>query len=270
MFSKKYNLAVVLTTFNHEMLTISVPAISKLNNNFLLVIYNDNPNQKLSKQSIKELGYKGSLVIINSDTNHGALQAKLYAVEELKKLRKIPAWVVFVDDDDMLISADLPSVADNNFAIIQNSLVVRNSLTDLLRLTKNPTEFVADNENLILDKPSINFTGTFIKTDLLFGMANIAFTIIEDLQAIESSLEYRTPVEPVLWSWLNLYVKAYDSTGLPIYMDKVNYIRNCLDSCKIKYGKLSVPEKHIEAHYSKTIKRFEDLFSKALANALRG
>lgn len=261
---------MVLTTFNHEMLTISIPAISKLNNDFLLVVYNDNPNQKLSKQFIKGLGYKGGLIIINSDVNHGALQAKLCAVEELKKLRKIPAWTVFVDDDDMLISVDLPAVADNNFAIIQNSLVVRNSLSALLRLTKRPTEFVADNENLILDKPSINFTGTFIKTDLLFGMANIAFTVIEDLQAIENSLDYRVPAEPILWSWLNLYVKAYDTDGMPIYMDKVNYIRNCLDSCKTKYGKLSVPDKHIEAHYSKTIKRFEDLFHKALADALRG
>lgn len=271
MLCKKNHVIVGLTTFHNEMLKISIPALGKLKQKFLLIIHNDNPTTNITKRDIRKLGYKGDLHIINSNENLGPLMAKVSIIKTADKLKLTDTWIVFNDDDDILTDLTIPDVAANNFAIIQNSITIKNRVLDLLRVMDKPDNYVVDNEHIILSKPNRNITGTLIKTKHLVGMADILLTISDALLDIERSLTYRVPVDMIMWSLLNTYVKSMDANAFPIYMDKINYIKTDLDSCQIKYGKLKHPVRNADEHYKKLLSKYESAFHIAMdAAALRG
>ena len=67
MMRRKPNIIVGLTTFNNEMLRISVPALGKIRQKFTLIVHNDNPMTTVSRRQIRKLGYCGDLQIINAN-----------------------------------------------------------------------------------------------------------------------------------------------------------------------------------------------------------
>lgn len=270
MLSRKSNLVVILTTFHNELLRISIPALQKLHKNFYLIIFNDNPDTIITKPFIKKLGYTGDYLIYNSGKGMGALQAKISAVDLINQITKTPDWTLFVDDDDLLVGADIPTVADNNFAIIQNSILLKHNLVNLLKVIQDSSDYIIDDENVFLNKPNISFTCTLIRTYILMGFAKIVTSIFEDIKKLEEPLNYRIPVDIVLWDWLNAYVKKLHPDFTAIYRDNVNYISNCIDSSKVKYGKINQPVKNTETLYAKAFKKYNELFNKALSAALRG
>ena len=77
MFTRNIDLVVGLTTFNNDMLRLSVPALSRLNGRFYLVVYNDNPTTTVSRRDIRRLGYRGRLRVINGTENIGVLRARM-------------------------------------------------------------------------------------------------------------------------------------------------------------------------------------------------
>lgn len=270
MLSRKSNLVVILTTFHNELLKISIPALQKLHKNFYLIIFNDNPDTLITKPFIKKLGYTGDYLIYNSGQGMGALQAKISAVDLINQITKTPDWTLFVDDDDLLINADIPTVADNNFAIIQNSILLKHNLVNLLKVIQDSSDYIIDDENVFLNKPNVSFTGSLIRTYILMGFAKIVTSIFEDIKKLEEPLNYRIPVDIVLWDWLNAYVKKLHPDFTAIYRDNVNYISNCIDSSKVKYGKLNQPLRNAESLYTKAFKKYNELLNKALSAALRG
>ena len=66
MMHKKSNIVVGLTTFDNEMLRISVPAIGRMHQKVTLIIFNDNPTTTITRRQIRKIGYSGDLQIINS------------------------------------------------------------------------------------------------------------------------------------------------------------------------------------------------------------
>ena len=152
MIRKKANLVIGLTTFNNEMLRISVPALGKFAQKFTLVIHNDNPVTTVSRRQIRRMGYCGDLHIINSTQNVGLMRSRMAIVQEIRNIGINPDWFVFCDDDDILVNIDMPDVSNENFAVIQNAIAIRHRMGDMLRAMDSPTDIDPDGENIICDK----------------------------------------------------------------------------------------------------------------------
>lgn len=265
MMRKKNNIVIGLTTMGNEMLQISVPALGKLRQKFMLVIFNDNPVETVSRRQIRKLGYCGDLEIINSVENMGTLGARMEIVNFVRnKMPAKPDWIVFCDDDDMLIDLEIPDVADDNFAIIQGAYLLNHRVADLLRAINSPNELEPDGENIELARPHIGFAGTPLRTNILFGVADIIPEINDAIQKVNDELDYRAPVDLMMWNFVNMYARAVNPDAVPIYMDKINYIKNNLDSTRMKYGRLTRPVRNREEHYRRALAKYDATFKTAL------
>ena len=140
MFGKKYNLVVGLTTFDVNMLCISVPALGKLDKKFLLIVHNDNPTVTITRHQIRKLGYRGDVRIINSAENVGTFMARMAIVSAALRDAPSATWVVFCDDDDILTDIDIPHVSSDNFAVVRNMAIVRHRVSDLLRVMHDTSD----------------------------------------------------------------------------------------------------------------------------------
>lgn len=264
MFGKKNNIVVAMTTFNPEMLRISIPQLGKLRQKFNLVIYNDNPTKTVTKSYIRKLGYRGRVYIVNSSENLGMLRARIAVLSEIIRLKLNPKWIVFNDDDDLLVNLDMPVVQKTNFAIIQNSVTVQRQLIDLLHIAEDATNYVIDNENIILNRPNIGLAGTLVRADILFGLANIISPILDKIQEIDDSLGYRPPVDAVMWSWLKMYAQHINPMAMPIYMDRINYIIINLDTAVTKYGMPVAPTSNAAHHLARAMARYDKVMQNAI------
>jgi len=266
MLCGKINIVVGLTTFQNEMLRISVPTLGKLHQKFLLIIHNDNPATTLSRRQIRRLGYRGPLQIINATENVGMLRARMAIVNAVAKSKHHPEWIIFNDDDDMLTNLDVPRANSDTFAIIQNMLVLQHRMLDLFRAMDAPCEIVPDGENIILDKPHIGFAGTLIKTDILIGLCNALSEIMPDIENIDANLDYRPPTDAMMWSALNIYARHVNPNAIPIYMDRINYISVNTDTAVMKYGRVAYPARNVSEHYNRALSRYDAALRAAIAN----
>ena len=270
MFGKKCSIIIGLTTFNTEMLQISVPALARIKQKFHLVLHNDNPNVNVKKKHLRKLGYRGRVSIINTDTNVGQLGARLKIVEYVSERKLNPKWITFVDDDDVLTNVTIPNVKDNVFAIIQNAIIVRKRTSDLMRIMQNPNDYEIDSENVIIDRPHIGASGTMIRWEIMHETCKVIRTIMDKINKINSGISWRAPVDAIMWSYLNSYVKYNKPEYIPIYMDSINYISIKMDSCDKKYGRAILPTRKPEETYEKTLARYNALINAALAAAPTG
>ncbi|MBO8425279.1 MAG: hypothetical protein IAC69_02235 [Proteobacteria bacterium] len=271
MMYKKSNVVVGLTTVNTEMLQISVPALGRLRQKFTLVIYNDNPMVALSRRQIRKLGYCGDLQIINGTENIGTARARMAVVDAAIDAGIRPEWIIFCDDDDMLVDLSVPDVSNDNFAVIQNAIVIRHRICDLLRAMDNATDMDADGENIELARPNVGFAGTLMRWHVVRAMFDEMRKIIDAIQKIDDGLEWRAPVDAMMWSFMNIFAKHENPNAVPIYMDKINYVKNKIDTPRIKYGKLAMPLRNPEEHWRRVISRYNAVMNATLdAAALRG
>ena len=254
---RKNKILVGVTTFYKQYLKVSVSGLAQLNKDFVLVIHNDNPNTKVTKREIRKIGYRGELHIINTAYNKGLLKSRLTIIDWVKSKRKNPDWIVFVDDDDMLLNLDIPSVSENNFAIIQNMAVVRTRMVDVLRLMDNSRDYEIDNENVYLVRPHIGMAGTLVRGDVIMGFAEKVNSILSDISDIDESLSYRPPVDMMMWSGLNIFARHLNDAATPIYMDTVNYIATDIDTAPEKYGMKIQPAKNPATQISHAIARYD-------------
>ena len=266
MLKKPKHLVIGLTTFNTELLAISVPGLVKLGKKFILIIHNNNPQARVSRRQIRHLGYRGHLIIINSPRNLGLLGARLAIISRIEFEQISSEWMIFCDDDDLLINSEIPNVDENNFAIIQNSIILRHRIIDLLRIMNNPSCYTIDNENVVLDKPHLGIAGTLVRTRVMIGMKNILETVRDKISEISDSLNYLPPTDAVMWSWLNIYATHINPGAAPIYMDKQNYVITNLDSAQTKYGRPVAPLHNPRQHIAYTL----SLYDKVFIDALRG
>lgn len=265
MWHRKKNLVIGLTTFHNEMLRISVPALGKLKQKFLLIIYNDNPTTCVSRRNIRRLGYHGDLLVINGTENIDTLRSRFAIVNRVKKMRTVPKWMLFVNDEDILTRATIPNVSDDIFAVIQNSLSLRRRVVDLIFAIQNPQNCIPDGENIILNNPHIGFCGTFIRTDVLIKLVATLDVHMDKILEIDSGFGYRPPYDSIMWNWVNNFAHILNPNAAPIYMNSVNYVSNDIDSATVKYGRAIMP-----AAALKSLKNIVLRFDSVLTAALRG
>lgn len=264
MFRTKTNFIVGLTTYNTENLEISVRGLAQLNKEFVLIVCADNPDKKVTKKQIRSLGYKGPLHIINNQYNVGTLNARLAILKAVRE-RKINAeWFIFVDDDDILTNIDTPVVSQDNFAIVQNMVVLRTRLIDVLRVMKKPADYTVDNENVFLVRPHIGITGTLIRINIALRILDVMNDAQQEISDINERLSFRPPVDMMMWSALNIIAQHDNQNATPIYMDRVNYIATDIDTAPTKYGMRLQPTKNAKQQIEQTIAKYNTAIRNAL------
>ena len=269
MMRKKNNIVVGLTTVNTDLLRISVPALGRLRQKFMLVIYNDNPMETVSRRQIRRLGYCGDLQIINGTENIGTLGARMAIADAAMCSGQMPEWVIYCDDDDILTDLEIPGVSPDNFAIIQNTIVIRHRVCELLHAMDNPSDIDIDGENTILMRPHIGFAGTLVRGKTLRKMFIVVGTVVDAIRKIDDSLDWRAPVDMMMWSYLNMFARHENPDAVPIYMDQVNYIKNEIDTSRIKYGRLARPVRNVDEHLRRVLAKYDALMRTALDAAAR-
>ena len=257
MFLKKTHVIIGLTTYYNEYLELSIPALSRLEQNFTLVIHNDNPQSRVTTRMIRRLGYKGVLHIINSAHNVGMLMSRMAILDYVRSRGLRSEWFVFADDDDFITSLKIPDVSKDNFAILQNMAVVRTRLIDVLRIAKDTENYTIDNENIFLVRPHIGMAGTLVRFNAIMRLCDILHRMQSAISDIDASLSYRPPVDMMMWSVLNIVSRHDNEYASPIYMDTVNYIATDIDCVTSKYGMLVQPAKNPAAQIAHAISKYD-------------
>lgn len=266
MFSKKINLVIGLTTFNNDMLRLSVPALGRLRGKFYLVVYNDNPTTRVSRRDIRRLGYRGQLHVINSAENIGVLRARMAIMDAVNKKRINPQWIIFINDNDILVNADIPSVGPDVFAVMQNAISLRRRVGDLLSAITSPENCTPDGENTVLMRPHTGICGVLVRHNVLSDMCDILRSHVDALQAIDDELDFLPPFDAIMWALVNTFIRTQNPSASPIYMDTVNYIMCNLDRATTKYGRTVMRGDAARSAYADAIARYDAV----LAAALRG
>jgi len=264
---QKARLIVGLTTYNNENLGISVPGLARLKKRFTLIICNDNPNTHVSRRDVRRMGYRGKLHIINNTNNMGLRRARLAILDYVRKHFTKSDWIIFVDDDDVLLNLDTPKISEKHFAVIQNMAVIRTRLVDVLRVMKKPTDFVIDNENIYLVRPHVGLAGALVKGSAMLRMGDVLNSAQSDLDNIDESLSFRAPVDMMMWSALNIISRHDNANISPIYMDKTNYLAIDIDTATTKYGMPLAPEKDVQKHIMDALAKYDAVIRDALVAA---
>lgn len=237
--TRRPHLVIGLTTYNYEMLRISVPAIARIRDAFVLIVHNDNPNIKLTKKNFRDLGYRGPIHIINSDTSVGTMAARFQIARAASQIENAD-WITYVDDDDILTSIKIPNISTDNFIIIKNAIIIRHQLLDVLRAMDNPHAISPDGENITLLRPNVGIVGNPIRTAVMCAVADIVDKIHPMLDDIFGKIPNRMPTDLIMWEFINTWAHNIPNAPHPIYMDEVSYIANKIDTPTNKYGKRTI------------------------------
>jgi hypothetical protein len=264
MFKKSDFIIVGLTTYYIEFLRISIPQIAKLRQKIFLIVHNDNTDVRVTARMIRRLGYRGPLCIINTDKNGGPMQARLNILSTIPKLKIKSEWMIFVDDDDLLLNLEIPNVAPNNYAIMQNMLLIRKRMIDLLRLMDNPENYIADDEHILLERPHIGIVGTLIRTELCLRMCELTAPLMPQIHEIDDRIGTRTFEDVVMWFYIQALATRLDPFAEPIYMDRVNYAANQLDFSTRRYGRDIIPTNMPQEYYNNNLAMYMELYGAAL------
>ena len=232
MLRKNFEIIIGLTTFNHEFLKLSISGLVGAHKNVLLVIYNDNPCKKLSKKYVRRLGYRGNLIIINTDENSGTLRARIALIEHIKKNKLISNWFMFANDDDVVLNTTVPSVSDNTFAIMGNSVVVASGLINVMRIMDNSQDFTIDGVDNMLIAPHIGMSGTLVRMDTMIQYADFMTEIIDKIHEITDNTPFAPPIDLIMWNILVEYMRKTHPNMSPIYMNQNNYLMTKLNGTR--------------------------------------
>ncbi len=264
MRSKKIDLVVGLTTFNNDMLRLSVPSLGRMHGKFYLIVYNDNPTTTVKRRDIRRLGYRGRLRVINGGENIGTLRARMAIIDAARKLRINAQWIIFINDNDILVNADIPSVGPDVFAIMQKAVSLRRRVGDLLAAINNPENCTPDGENMVLVRPHTGICGVLVRMNIACGLCDALQICIPQLQEIDDSLDFLPPVDAIMWTMLNTYAHSKNPSSSPIFMDTTNYIMCNLDSATTKYGRVIIRGNAAHTARADAIARYDAVLNAAL------
>lgn len=266
MFIRSKRVIIGLTTYYNENLMISLSGVSRFGRRCILIIHNDNPETKITRRQIRDIGYKGKLHIINSSRNIGLLNSRLAIIDFVKQHRIKAKWFIFADDDDILLNLDIPKIKSNHFAIIQNMAVIRTRLIDVLRAIKRPQDVQIDNENIYMVRPHMGLAGTLVRAVHMMRLGDVLHYAHTGISDVIEGLNFRPPIDMIMWSALNIVARDSATDVAPIYMDTINYIATDLDSVSQKYGMLLAPEKNAQDKILAIIAKCDNVIRTSLAD----
>ncbi len=256
MHSKKDRIIVGITTYNSEWLRVSLPALSRLRRQIFLIICNDNPSVRISRRQIRRIGYHGNLHIINNDETWGTLFSRMKIVSAMRDLKIKSKWMVFADDDDILLNVNTPDVSDDIYAVIQNSVAIRNRVLDLFRVMDDPDNYIIDNENVLITRPNRAIGGALLRCSVMTGLLKQINAAADKIREIDENIDCRPPTDAIMWSYINTYARMENKSATPIYMDSLNYIKTEFDSSAIKYRRRICPARGYAGRMAKIVARY--------------
>ncbi len=218
------NLVVALTVFNHEFLKLSVSGLRNMSKNAMLVIFNDNPCRRISARDVRRLGYRGKLHIINTDKNYGAFGARIAIVEYLRRTKNNADWVMFANQDDVVLNTVPPHVSNDVYAIMGNAVTVRTRLADVLRIMDNPHDYTIDGVDTLVLAPNIGMAGTFIRMDCICGYSEFMSDLTDQINSLLSDIPFVPPIDLIMWTCFTEYMRQYHPDMSPMYMNQNNYL----------------------------------------------
>lgn len=230
MARQKHNLVIGLTTFSHEFLKISGAGLARMPRNSVLVIYNDNPCRPLKHRTIRKLGFRGQLHIINTDENIGIIRARTAILNYISKNKIDAAWLLFANDDDIVMNGDVPQVDESIFAVIGNAVVIRQRVLDILRVMNNPDDYTVDGVDTQLYAPHISMAGTFVRTKYILEFGAFLSNVMPNITEITSNLPFVIPADAILWNMFVEYMSKHHPEMSPIYMNQINYLMTKLNN----------------------------------------
>lgn len=224
MARQKQNLVIGLTTFSHEFLRISVAGLARMAKKVTLIIFNDNPCQPLKHRTIRKLGFRGQLHIINTDENIGTIRARMAILDYVKKNKIDTSWFLFANDDDIVLNTDTPNVDDSIFAIMGNAVVIRQRVLDVLRVMENPDDYTIDGVDTQMCSPHIAMAGTFIRTKYALEFGDFLSSVMPRLLDITNNIPFSIPTDTIMWNMFVEYMRIKFPSLSPIYMSQTNYL----------------------------------------------
>ena len=222
MFTGKIRTIIGLTTFHSEYLSLSIPCISRLPHDFLLIIHNANPAHTVTIRDVRKMGYRGRLRIINSAKDTDLMSARLDILNSAHKIAPNAQWIVFINDMDMLLDLRIPDVLPNNFAVIQNAAYVHDNLLDVLRLMRSVDLHTLDGIDAQIARPHVGLGGTLVRIDSMYKMADVLHRVQD---TISKACADAVTADAIMWAVLNHIIRADGAANAPIYMDSINVVR---------------------------------------------
>ncbi|MBR4859801.1 MAG: hypothetical protein IKV10_00705 [Alphaproteobacteria bacterium] len=226
------NLVIGLTTFSHEFLKVSVAGLAHAAKNSVLVIYNDNPCRKLTHRDIRRLGFHGRTHIINTDENIGVLRARVAILDYVRENKIAASWIMFANDDDIVLNAVVPSVDKNIYAVVGNAVSVGGRLLDVLRVMINPNDYTVDGADTKSFAPHISMAGTLVRMDTVLDFGKFLSSVILEVMDIVSDIPFVAPTDLIMWNMLVEYMRILHSDMSPIYMNQTNYLMTKLNNSR--------------------------------------
>ena len=261
MFKHKTNIIIAITTFDLDALRVSLPPLRRLREHFTLVIHNDNPAMELRRGMVRKLYPRGKIHIINSERNRGELESRIQTIEFIRD-KKIPCdWIMFTDDDDILIDCSVPNVDKNTFAIVQNATTLCESLIDVFKISRTWVNGTPIGKT----GPHFDINGTLIRANILFEFAECLRGIYDSVDKLIQSTKYRVPVSSLLWTGLNSFVRIRHPEMSPIYMNRTNYVAIKLGNAATRYGRTAPTGATAQKAVADITKKFTKLVELAAA-----
>ncbi len=255
MFKTKPHIIVAITTFDSDALRVSLPPMRRLHQKFSMVIHNDNPGTRLTRWKLYGIRPRGKLYIINSEQNVGEFESRIRIIEYIRD-KKIPCdWIIFVDDDDVLIDTDAANVDKNIFAIVQDVTTLTESITDIFKISPTWTHDAPIGKT----GPRFDITGTMIRAHALFEFVDFMRTIVGDTNELLAHTKYRMPISTLMWAGLCTFMHVRHPEMSPIYMNRANYVAIKMGRGTTKYDKIIPNTPAAHRAVSDTIKKFTKL-----------
>lgn len=265
MFGRKENLVVGLVTFDCDTLRIAVGGLGRLRSRFTLIIYNGNPAVRLRRTDVRKMGYRGRVYIVNDAGGVDVFGGISAIVTLARTVVRNARWLVCIRDTDILLDVAVPHVSRDTFAVIQNMVVIRHRIADVLRVIHCPTDYIIDDENTTLSRPHMGFFGSLVRIDTITGLCNVMGTISDKIRVLDEDLEYWPPYDAILWTMLNTYARSVNPDAVPIYMDRAGHISIMVDTANTKYGRSALPARATSEHYARAVARFDAALRAVLA-----
>lgn len=151
-------LDIIYITYYIDNLKFSLKALQDLNYEFNLIIHNDNPGIKLTKEwllencELNKINYN-ELTILNEDINVGMLFSRINSFRAVENSE----YTLFMDDDDYLLVKELPEFTDYvyyryNAIFLSNESELENAMNGVGSIRISPNIAAAFWKSSVLDE----------------------------------------------------------------------------------------------------------------------
>lgn len=232
MFKRNPQIVVAIKTNDLDALRISVPPLRRFARKFSLIIFNANSENKLTRRMVRKVFPRGAVHIINSEQSVGELESILKITEFVQHKNISCDWIMFLDDNDVLIDFWTPNVGNNVFAVVQNATTISESVTDIFKISPN----WARGAPIGKTEPRFAINGTMIRGNIMFEFMEFMRDMIPQTLRIINKTRYYVPISTMLWAGINAFMRIRHPNMSPIYMNRTNCVIVNLGHSTTIYG----------------------------------